>query len=68
MEKIMNEESVYILGTDKEELIRLELQHKVWSSEAKRGWDLAEFKNWSNNFRLRLWSGILYRRISTYRG
>tara|TARA_B100000678_G_scaffold191993_1_gene160615 strand:- start:193 stop:1014 length:822 start_codon:yes stop_codon:yes gene_type:complete len=44
MEKIMNEESVYILGTDKEELIRLELQHKVWSSEAKRGWDLAEFK------------------------
>ena len=44
MEKIMNEESVYILGTDKEELIRLELQHKVWSSEAKRGWDLAGFK------------------------
>ena len=40
----MSEENAYILGTDEEELIRLELQHKVWLSEAKHGWDLAEFK------------------------
>ena len=26
-------------------MIRLELQHKVWSSEAKRGWDLAQFRS-----------------------
>ena len=41
----MNEENAYILGTDEEELNRLELQHKVWLSEAKYGWDLAEFKS-----------------------
>ena len=40
----MSEENAYILGTDEEELIRLELQHEVWLSEAKHGWDLAEFK------------------------
>ena len=40
----MSEENAYILGTDEEELIRLELQHKVWLSEAKHGWGLAEFK------------------------
>ena len=37
----MSEENAYILGTDEEELIRLELQHKVWLSEAKHGWYLA---------------------------
>ena len=41
----MIEENEYILGTDEEELNRLELQHKVWLSEAKYGWDLAEFKS-----------------------
>ena len=40
----MSKENAYILGTNKEELTRLELQHKVWSSEATRGWDLAGFK------------------------
>jgi len=40
----MSKENTYILGTNKEELTRLEVQHKVWSSEAKRGWDLAKFK------------------------
>jgi len=33
----------YILGTDKDELHRLGLQHQVWASEALRGWQLAEF-------------------------
>ena len=41
----MIEENEYILGTDEDELNRLELQHKVWLSEAKYGWDLAEFKS-----------------------
>ena len=40
----MIEENAYILGTDEEELIRLKVQHKVWLSEAKHGWGLAEFK------------------------
>ena len=44
-ERNLSEVNEYILGTDKEELIRLELQHKVWSSEAKRGWDLAQFRS-----------------------
>ena len=37
------EKNAYILGTDKAELHRLGLQHQVWSSEARRGWELAEF-------------------------
>ena len=41
----MIEENEYILGTDEDELTRLELQHKVWLSEAKYGWDLAGFKS-----------------------
>ena len=38
-----NDNSDYILGTDKEELHRLGLQHQVWAEEARRGWDIAEF-------------------------
>ena len=34
----MSELNAYILGTDEEELDRLELQHRVWASEAKKGW------------------------------
>ena len=41
----MSEYNEYILGTDKEELSRLEIQHKVWLSEAKHGWNLAGFKS-----------------------
>ena len=37
------ENNAYILGTDKAELHRLGLQHQVWSSEARRGWELGEF-------------------------
>ena len=33
----------YILGTDREELRRLGLQHQVWAAEALKGWQLAEF-------------------------
>jgi hypothetical protein len=40
----MSEQNTYILGTDQEELTRLKIQHMVWLSEAKRGWDLAGFK------------------------
>ena len=39
----MTEINEYILGTDKDELSRLKLQHNVWLSEAKYGWDLADF-------------------------
>ena len=41
----MGSKKEYILGTNEEELTRLELQHKVWASEAKRGWDFADFKS-----------------------
>ena len=44
----MEENNAYILGTDQEELRRLEIQHKVWQSEAKRGWKLADFKAGDN--------------------
>lgn len=40
----MSELNAYILGTDEEELDRLELQHRVWASEARKGWNNAEFK------------------------
>ena len=33
----------YILGTDRDELHRLGLQHQVWASEAMKAWKLAEF-------------------------
>lgn len=38
-----HEENAYILGTDQEELHRLGLQHQVWASEARKGWEIAEF-------------------------
>ena len=39
----MTDSNAYILGTDKEELERLELQHRVWASESRKGWSNAEF-------------------------
>jgi len=39
----MKEQNEYILGTDKEELHRLGLQHQVWASEAHKGWETAGF-------------------------
>lgn len=39
----MKEENAYILGTDKEELHRLGVQHQVWASEAQQGWINAGF-------------------------
>ena len=39
----MSDSNAYILGTDREELDRLELQHKVWLSESKKGWTNAGF-------------------------
>lgn len=39
----MKDQDEYILGTDKEELHRLGLQHQVWASEAHKGWELAGF-------------------------
>ena len=40
----MTDVDAYILGTDQEELDRLELQHKVWASETRKGWSNAEFR------------------------
>lgn len=37
------EASAYILGTDKQELIRLGIQHQVWAEEAQHGWATAGF-------------------------
>lgn len=37
------EKEEYVLGTEKEELHRLGVQHQVWSSEARKGWEIAEF-------------------------
>jgi len=37
------EKNAYVLGTDKEEMYRLGLQHQVWSGEARKGWKIAEF-------------------------
>lgn len=39
----MTEKNAYILGTDSAELHRLGLQHQIWASEARRGWEIAEF-------------------------
>lgn len=39
----MEDKNAYILGTDKEELHRLGVQHQVWASEAQKGWELAGF-------------------------
>lgn len=40
----MKENESYILGTDKEELFRLGVQHQVWAEEAQTGWRLANFR------------------------
>ena len=40
----MPDTNAYILGTDNQELLRLDIQHKVWQSETKKGWSLAGFK------------------------
>lgn len=40
----MSDQNEYILGTEKEELYRLGLQHQVWSSEASQAWFDAGFK------------------------
>ncbi len=37
------ENNQYILGTEKAELFRLGVQHQVWSEEATKGWNLAQF-------------------------
>ncbi len=37
------ESNAYILGTDQAELHRLGLQHQVWSTEARRSWEIADF-------------------------
>ena len=39
----MEEKDAYILGTERAELHRLGVQHQVWSGEARRGWETAEF-------------------------
>ncbi len=39
------ENNAYILGTEREELHRLGLQHQVWGSETRRSWKTAEFSN-----------------------
>ncbi len=38
------EASAYILGTDKQELLRLGIQHQVWAEEAQQGWNSAGFR------------------------
>ena len=38
------DEHAYLLGTETAELHRLGLQHQVWSSEARRGWELGGFR------------------------
>jgi len=40
----MSESNAYILDTDREELIRLGIQHEIWSEEAHRGWEVAGFR------------------------
>lgn len=40
----MEENNSYILGTDKDELFRLGVQHQVWAEEAQTGWRLANFR------------------------
>lgn len=37
------EANEYILGTDRDELFRLGVQHQVWASEAQQGWNTAGF-------------------------
>lgn len=44
----METEKPYILGTHIEELHRLGYQHQVWSSEARKAWEIAEFSYGQN--------------------
>jgi len=37
------EDNSYILGTEREELHRLGLQHQVWAGESRQAWKTAEF-------------------------
>lgn len=37
------EANAYILGTERKELFRLGYQHQVWSAEARKAWEIAEF-------------------------
>jgi len=37
------ENDAYILGTEQAELYRLGFQHQVWASEARTGWEFAQF-------------------------
>ena len=39
----MADKKPYILGTEQAELHRLGLQHQIWTTEASRGWEIAEF-------------------------
>lgn len=39
----MQDNNAYILGTEKQELHRLGFQHQIWSSEARKAWEIAEF-------------------------
>jgi len=41
----MKEETAYILGTDREELFRLGIQHQIWAVEAQQGWNSAGFRD-----------------------
>lgn len=38
-----DEPNAYVLGTARDELHRLGLQHEIWSAEASRGWENAGF-------------------------
>jgi len=38
-----NKSKDYVLGTGKDELHRLGLQHQIWAAEARKGWEIAEF-------------------------
>lgn len=40
-----SEKNAYILGTEIAELHRLGIQHQVWASEARKGWEIAEFSS-----------------------
>ena len=42
------EKNAYILGTELAELHRLGYQHQVWSSEARKAWNTAEFSMGQN--------------------
>ena len=37
------EKGAYVLGTERAEMHRLGFQHQVWASEARTGWEYAQF-------------------------